>query len=195
LSPREAIEDYRTTRDVPADVLAWAEMELADVPDLELEPFDLHLLVEQTAARFAPRSRARGIALEVKTAPSVPRQVVGEPVWLGEVLCSLLDNALKFTAAGEVVASISSDRTAGARVLLHVEVSDTGAGMTADQVAREFGPQRRRRRFDPAGTDGTGGVRIAQRLVELMDGQIGCSSALGMGTTTWFTVPLDIPGR
>ena len=60
-------------------------------------------------------------------------------------------------------------------------------------------PARRARRasasplFTPHGADGVGSLRLAHRLVELMDGRLGCSSAVGMGTTTWFSVPLDLP--
>ena len=79
-------------------------------------------------------------------------------------------------------------------MLFHAEVSDTGCGMSPDLIARLFGP-RNGGRFTPlAGVSGGGTLGVVHRLVELMDGRLGCSSALGMGTTTWFTVPLDLPG-
>ena len=76
--------------------------------------------------------------------------------------------------------------------MFHAEVSDTGCGMDAAALARLFGP-RKGGRFTPNGADGVGSLRLAHRLVELMDGRLGCSSAVGMGTTTWFSVPLDLP--
>ena len=129
----------------------------------------------------------------MKKSTSVPPAALGEVDWLRAVLCGVLDNAVRFTDTGEVVASITADRTGGRRVLFHAEVSDTGCGMSADLIARLFGP-RNGSRFTPlAGVDGGGTLGVVHRLVELMDGRLGCSSALGMGTTTWFTVPLDLP--
>jgi len=194
VSPREATEDDRTvTRVARADVLAWAAMDLADVPELDPEAFDVHLLIDGAARQFAGPAREKGIALEVKTAASVPKLALGEVDWLREVLCGLIDNAVRFTDSGEVVASITADSTGGRRVMFHAEVSDTGCGMSADALARLFGPAKGGRFTPLAGIDGTGTLGVAHRLVELMDGRLGCSSAVGLGTTTWFTVPLDLP--
>jgi signal transduction histidine kinase len=194
VSPREVTEDNGTATRVPrGDVLAWAAMDLADVPELDPEAFDVHLLIEETARQFAGPAREKGIALEVKTAASVPRLALGEVDWLREVLCGLLDNAVRFTDRGEVVASITADRTGGRRVMFHAEVSDTGCGMSPDMLARLFGPLEGGR-FTPLGGIGKAGtLGLAHRLVELMDGRLGCSSAVGMGTTIWFMVPLDLP--
>jgi signal transduction histidine kinase len=195
VSPREVTEGDETATRVPrADVVAWAAMDLADVPELDPAPFDVHLLLDEAATRFSGPAQAKGIALQVRAAPSVPHRALGEVEWLREVLCGLLDNAVRFTDSGEVVASITASPSGGSRVLLHAEVSDTGCGMSADALGRLFGP-RNGSRFTPlAGVDGGGTLGVTHRLVELMDGRLGCSSALGMGTTTWFTVPLDLPG-
>jgi signal transduction histidine kinase len=196
VSSREAIGGDRTETRVPrGDVLAWAAMDLADVPDLAPAPFDVRELIDDIARRFAPLARAKGLEMEVKTAASVPSLALGEVEWLREVLSGLMDNAVRFTDSGEVVASITADRTGGRRVLFHAEVSDTGCGMSTEVLTRLFRSRHdRTRRFLPlADAEQVGTLEVAQRLVELMDGRLGCSSALGMGTTTWFTVPLDVP--
>jgi two-component system sensor histidine kinase/response regulator len=170
-------------------------MDLADVPDLAPEPFEVRSLIDDVARRYLSPARAKGLEIEVKTAASVPSLALGEAEWLREVLSGLMDNAVRFTDDGEVVASITADRTGGRRLLFHAEVSDTGCGMSAEALARLFGSRpgggRRFLPLDDAAAAGT--LEVAQRLVELMDGRLGCSSALGMGTTTWFTVPLDVP--
>lgn len=194
MSPWEATEDEETATRVPrGDVLAWAAMDLADVPELAFQSFDVHRLIGDVAARFTVPARDKGLALEVKTAASVPLQALGEVDWLREVLYGLLDNAVRFTDSGEVVASVTADRTGGRRVLFHAEVSDTGCGMDDDALARLFGPRVGGRFVPVDGADGAGSLRVARRLVELMDGRLGCSSAVGMGTTSWFSVPLDLP--
>ena len=193
MSPREATEDKGTDGRIPrGDVHAWAAMDLADLPEIAFQVFDVHRLIEDAATRFAAPAQEKGLALEVKTATSVPAVALGEADWLSEVLCGLVDNAVQFTDSGEVVASVTADRTSGHRVMFHAEVSDTGCGMDANALARLFGP-RRGGRFILGDGNGGGSLRLAHRLVELMDGRLGCSSAVGMGTTTWFSVPLDLP--
>ncbi|NLT06610.1 MAG: hypothetical protein GXY03_09895 [Solirubrobacterales bacterium] len=174
------------------DVLAWAAMELSEVPELEPEPFDVHALVASAGERHGARARAKGLSFEVKLAGSVPDRALGEERWLGTVLDGLLDNAIRFTDAGEVVASVTADPTSGARILLHAEISDTGCGMPTETVRALFRPQGGRFTASEL-LDGGGSMRVCGRLIDLMDGRIGASSALGMGTTTWFTVPLDLP--
>ncbi len=191
LSPREAIDEGTRLREPPADIVAWMRIEIADAPDLAPTAFDVHALVDEVAQRCDALAHERGLGLHVKTAATVPRRAIGEADWLREVFASLVDNALRFTYHGEVVASVTADQTSGGRALLHAEISDTGVGMSAETLARLFDKPDRESASDSGSRDGS--LRIAQRLIELMDGRIGCSSALGMGTTTWFTVPLDLP--
>lgn len=195
MSPREAIteDDDAVTRIPRGDVRAWAALDLADVPELDPALFDVQLLLDEAERRFTPTARDKGLSLEVKRGASLPATALGEVEWLRAVLCGVMDNAIRFTESGEVVASVTADSTGGRRVLFHAEVSDTGCGMPPDVVARLFGA-RDGGRFTPlTGVDGGGTLGVVNRLVELMDGRIGCSSALGMGTTTWFTIPLDLP--
>src|SRR6476469_260785 len=90
------------------DVHAWAAMDLADVPEIAFQTFDVHRLIDDAATRFAAPARDKGLALEVKTAASVPPLALGEADWLREVLCGLMDNAVRFTDSGEVVTSITA---------------------------------------------------------------------------------------
>jgi signal transduction histidine kinase len=191
LSPREAIDQGTRLREPSADIVAWTRIALADVPELVPATFDVHAMIEGVAQGFAVTAGEKGLALEVKTAATVPVRAIGEMTWLREVLSSLIDNALRFTERGEVVASVTSDQASGGRALLHAEVSDTGVGMSAATLAGLFGPPRRFSTVRDESRDGS--LRIAHKLIELMDGRIGASSAVGMGTTTWFTVPLDLP--
>jgi len=192
VSSREAAQ-WQAGGEAPRDdVIAWAAMELADVPELSPEPFDVHALVGEAEARYQPVAREKGLSFEVKLAASVPRRALGEETWLRTVLAGLIDNAVRFTDAGEVVASVTADPTSGARILLHAEVSDTGCGMPTEAVRTLF--RQSGARFNGRDElDGGGSLRVCGRLIDLMDGRIGASSALGMGTTAWFTVPLDLP--
>ncbi|MBM4782713.1 MAG: response regulator [Archangiaceae bacterium] len=104
---------------------------------------------------------------------------------LRQVLVNLVGNALKFTSTGHVTVRVF-ERAGRCRI----EVSDTGIGLTAEQLPRLF------QRFSQAESTttrrfgGTGlGLAICKRLVEGMQGTIGVESIVGVGSTFWFTLP------
>ena len=116
---------------------------------------------------------------------AVPRRVLGDAMRFRQVLLNLLDNAIKFTDAGEVRVHMGS---AGPDSLC-IEVSDTGIGITEAGIGRLFSPFSQ---VDPSKTrryGGTGlGLVICRRLVELMGGEIGVRSVPGQGSTFHFTL-------
>jgi signal transduction histidine kinase len=190
LRPREAVQvEGSDVTGPPGSVVDGA---VYDGLEPRCDRFALQALIDSVADRFAESARAKGIVLEIKTAHTVPTHAVGDEAGLGQTLTALVDNAVKFTDRGEVIASVTCDGVVGGRTLLHVEVSDTGSGIP-DAVlemlfdsSRDGGPP-----LAPAPSEG--GLVHSRHLVELMDGRFGCSSRLGTGTTAWFTVPLDLP--
>jgi len=175
------------------DVLGGTTSGGVDAADIGLEPFDLHLMLGEAAKKFADPAREKGLALEVKTGATVPAEAIGDATRLRAALFGLIDNAVKFTEQGEIVTSVTAEQTPGGRALLHAEVSDTGVGVPSETMARLFDESRGGRLAKADDGTNDGGLPTACRLIELMDGQFGCSSAVGMGTTVWFTVPLDLP--
>lgn len=146
------------------------------------EPFELHSLLGSIAERFAAAASSKGVLLDVKVARSVPAVVLGDESGVGQALGELIDNAVEFTDAGEIVASVTCEESSHGRTLMHAEVSDTGRGIPHATLQQLF----------ERSPSADGGLIRSQRLVELMDGRFGCSSELGIGTTVWFTVPLDL---
>jgi len=183
--PREAAEvevEGRNWSGPNGSVLGGAVLDGAEPAR---ESFELHPLIGSIAEEFTEAASSKGIVLDVKTARSVPAVALGDESGLRQAFSELLDNAVKFTDAGEVVASVTCEGSSGGRTLMHVEVSDTGRGIPHATLQRLF-----ERNGSVAG-----GLGRCQRLVELMDGRFGCSSEVGVGTTAWFTVPLDLIDR
>jgi signal transduction histidine kinase len=153
--------------------------------------FDLRSLIDAVDARLASAAREKGISLEIKQADAIPAGVIGQEPDLDRALSALLDNAVRFTDKGEVVASVSCEPAVGGRTLLHVEISDTGRGIDDETIHALFNSA-----LEPgqpaAPATNHGGLIHSRRLIELMDGRFGCCSELGTGTTVWFTVPLDL---
>jgi signal transduction histidine kinase len=167
-----------------SDILDLAKIEAGKF-ELACDPFDLgdtlRVVVEIIRMRAADKPQ---LTLTCELAPDLPAAVRGDEQRLRQVLLNLLDNAVKFTPAGQV--SLRARYVAPARV--HIEVQDSGIGMSEEQCARLFQP------FAQVGDahqrrTGTGlGLVISQRFVRLMGGNIELQSAPGQGTTVRFEI-------
>ncbi len=174
------------------DVLDFSKIEAGQV-ELAAEPFSLGEVTDQAVAIMRAGAEQKGLRLAVTVEPGLPERVVGDPDRLRQVLLNLLNNAVKFTAAGSVTLSVArADGLAGGPHL-RFAVRDTGIGIPAEKHGSLF------KRFSQMdGTiqreyGGTGlGLAISKQLVELMGGAIGLESAAGQGSTFWFRLPLPV---
>ncbi len=190
---REYVGALRTSSDalmgVIEDILDFSKVE-AGMLELEREPFELRTLVEDVCAIVAATPRSAGVELLCAIDADVPARVLGDAKRVRQVLTNLMNNAVKFTAEGEVVLRVAAKPDHGDRVTLRFEVADTGVGIDPavqetifESFAQADGSTTRR-------YGGTGlGLAIAKRLVGLMGGQIGVQSAPGKGSTFHFTLP------
>lgn len=136
----------------------------------------------------------------------VPELVIGERNFIGRIISNLLRNAIKFTARGSVILSVACvskefysqvrvDKSTGnmqsmGRVLLRVNVKDTGKGVRQEDLGRLFQPFER---LSETTTEGSGlGLTICKKLVEMMGGDIWVESKVGVGSEFGFSVPLEI---
>lgn len=167
------------------DILDVARLEKGKL-QLEEKDHDLHELLNGLRHDFGAIAQAKGLTLSVQVRPAVPQRVHGDAVRVGQILSNLLDNAIKFTATGQVQLR--------AQVLdgqLCFEVSDTGPGMAPDQLARLFEPFTQGdasldRRFGGTGL----GTALCKQLATLMGGDVGVRSTPGEGSV--FTVRLPL---
>jgi signal transduction histidine kinase/DNA-binding response OmpR family regulator len=188
---RECVQTIRVSAEallaVINDVLDLSRLEAGKM-DLERIPFDLMEIVDGAVALLRPRASEKGLTLSSTIAPSVARQVTGDPVRLRQVLLNLVGNAVKFTEAGSVALTLDLAPAGGVRIC----VCDTGIGMSPDTLQRLFqkftqADNSISRRFGGSGL----GLAISRELVTLMDGTIDVDSTLGRGSR--FTVTLPLP--
>ena len=175
------------------DILDFSKIEAGRL-DLETTSFRLDDVIATVTTVTGQKAHEKGLEFLADVPSSVPQNLRGDPLRLGQILTNLVNNAVKFTESGEIRLKAELLEESGERVKLRFSVSDTGLGMTPEQAARLFQPFTQADMSTTRKHGGTGlGLTICKRLVELMGGQIGLDSAPGKGSTFFFTVWLG-PG-
>lgn len=176
------------------DVLDFSKIESGRL-ELEKIPFDVYEVVEEAVGLVALQAHTKGLEIITRFACGLSHLVEGDPLRLRQVLVNLLNNAVKFTRAGEVEVSVSQEKLESRDVVIRFRVRDTGIGIPQDRQDSLF------KAFSQIDTSttrtfgGTGlGLAISRRLAELMGGAIGVVSAEGEGSTFWFTARLARQG-
>ena len=174
------------------DILDFSKIEAGKL-DIETVDFRLDDVIASVTSITAQKAQDKGLEFLAEVASSVPQNLMGDPLRLGQVIANLINNAIKFTEHGEVYLKVELQEQVGERARLRFSVKDTGIGMTPEQAARLFQP------FSQADTSttrkhgGTGlGLTICRRLVELMGGEIWLESEPGVGSTFLFTVSVGV---
>ncbi len=175
------------------DLLDLSKIE-AQKLSLHQAPFVVREMLDAAVAPLAVQARGKALVFEFGVDAAVPTTLVGDEGRLRQVLTNLLGNAVKFTARGSVrVAVRLADAVADNIAALRLEVSDTGIGMTPEQIEQAFEPFTQADSSITRRYGGTGlGLAIVQRLVNLMDGRVDVSSAPGEGSCFGVTVKLSV---
>ena len=182
-SVREILHGGRHLLELINEVLDLSRIEAGKMT-LSLEPVQLGPLLAECLVLIRPLAQAQSItvmAQEVECAV----QLRADRVRLKQVLLNLLSNAVKYNREGGSVSVCCLNEDDA----LTIRISDTGAGMPAEHVARLFRP------FERLGADehsieGTGiGLALSKRLMQLMGGTIGVDSKPGEGSTFWVRLP------
>ncbi|WP_051304688.1 PAS domain S-box protein [Chitinilyticum litopenaei] len=155
---------------------------------LEQIPFHLPNVLRDIQHTIEQQLGEKGLVYRCRIADGLPLRVVGDPTRLRQILLNLLGNAIKFTDHGEVGLTV----TAGAQAHeLHFAVSDTGIGMTEQQLAKVFDAFSQADVSTTRNFGGTGlGTTISKQLVEQMGGVIWVESVWKEGSTFHFTAQL-----
>ena len=159
--------------------------------EIETTNFRLDQVLNNVADVVSQKAEEKGLEIYFRTAPDVPRELVGDPLRLGQVLLNLVGNAVKFTETGEIVVSTEFVVQEAERVRLRFSVRDTGIGMSKEQQAKLFQPFTQADGSTTRKYGGTGlGLAISKQLVERMGGEIEVESTPGVGCAFSFTVLL-----
>ena len=174
------------------DILDFSKIEAGKI-EFEDTDFDLKQLITGLKQSFAYRGREKDIDFQIEEQDQLPRNLIGDPTRLSQILNNLLGNAIKFTEKGSVTLAVSEKSRDDQHTNLYFEVRDTGIGIPEEKQQSIF------ESFSQASTDtsrkfgGSGlGLAITKRLLELQDSQIQVASQEGKGTTFSFTLRLAL---
>jgi PAS domain S-box-containing protein len=189
----EYVETIRNSSDsllsLINDILDFSKIESGKL-ELEDQPFDLVKCVEESIDLMAVRAAEKRLELAVEIDPSVPRWVHGDVTRLRQVLVNLAGNAVKFTAAGEVVLTVKPFCGNPENPSIHFSVRDTGCGIPSDRLDRLFQSFSQVDASTTRKYGGTGlGLAISKKLTEIMGGRIWVESELGKGSVFQFIIP------
>lgn len=178
------------------DILDFSKIESGKL-ELDNAPLDVRAVVRDIYDVQLVKAKEKKLKFEVSMQSNVPPYIIGDVTRLRQILANLVSNALKFTDSGAVRISVrlASDQTpkADRPFQLLFSVSDTGIGITDEQMRRLFQPFSQATASTSRKYGGTGlGLVICKSLVEVMGGNIQVESKTDRGSTFSFTVTTQI---
>ena len=177
------------------DILDFSKIEAGKLTVERIE-FDLQQVLENLASLIGDKVAAKNLELVFNLDPELPRQLLGDPLRLGQILINYVNNAVKFTERGEVEVILRGEGHGPDGVLLYLGVRDTGIGLTAEQQGRLFESFQQADSSTTRKYGGTGlGLAICKSLAEAMGGSVGVDSEPGRGSLFWCRLPLGIAGQ
>jgi two-component system, sensor histidine kinase and response regulator len=177
------------------DILDFSKIEAGKI-ELDPVPFKLQEVVADVMKSLSMRAHDKGLELTYRISPAAPNHLSGDALRLRQIIVNLVNNAIKFTDAGEVSVDVALDDSDVANeeqeeqdvVRLRFSVRDTGMGIPPDSQGRVFDAFTQADGTTTRRFGGTGlGLTISKRLSVLMGGRMWLESEVGKGSTFHFT--------
>ncbi|MES9992875.1 MAG: ATP-binding protein [Candidatus Thiodiazotropha sp.] len=185
------INSAQSLLEIIDDILNFSKMEAGKL-SLDCSNFAVHTLIHGVEVLFAQKALEKGLILTTSVAQNIPTMLYGDPAKLRQLLLNLVGNAIKFTESGSVDIKMDLDDSKGEQITLKITVSDTGIGIPPEQQSLLFQPFQQGDSSLTRSYGGTGlGLVIAQRLANLMGGDISLTSTPGEGSVFVARVGLE----
>ncbi len=174
------------------DILDFSKIEAGKL-EMEKTPFTIHDVCSEMESLFGHAMRDKGLESHLHEGDYASTPILGDPLRLKQVLLNLLSNAIKFTGKGKVSLHITGTKHQNNSLHFLFKIQDTGIGLTQEQINHLFSA------FSQADTSvtrkygGTGlGLAICKSIVKMMQGDIWVESAIGQGSTFFFTALFEL---
>jgi PAS domain S-box-containing protein len=181
----------KTLLNIINDILDISKIESGRFEMVTMD-YETTSIISDTVSMNVVRIGSKQITFRLDVDEKLPNMLHGDELRLKQILNNLLSNAIKYTDAGEVKLSISCRRE-GRRCWLMCSVSDSGIGISEDDIKKIFEVYQQVDMRSHRSVEGAGlGLSICKRLVEMMDGTISVESEYGKGSTFSVCIPQDI---
>jgi signal transduction histidine kinase/CheY-like chemotaxis protein len=178
------------------DILDFSKIEAGKL-DIESVKFSVESLFSNVLANISNRAQEKNLNVRFNANPTLPAQLIGDPLRISQILLNLCSNAIKFTRNGQISINVDFKLHEDIPFIsLYLEVIDTGIGMTPDQVSKVFDSFTQADGSTSRNFGGTGlGLSIVSQLVELMGGTVSVESEQNKGSTFKVEVILTKPDK
>jgi len=190
-------KDYLTTAHTSAtqmqklidDLLDYSKVEAGKLTT-EVTGLKVRRVVEEVLDSLNSVAERKGLEILVNLDDQINPLLRGDPIRLRQVLANILSNAIKFSDHGKIIVEVKKIKNFTTKELIRFTVKDQGIGISPDQTEKLFnaftqGDTSSTRKFGGTGL----GLAISKKIVELLKGQMGVESKLGVGSTFWFEIP------
>ncbi|MCC5634716.1 response regulator [Nostoc sp. CHAB 5844] len=189
----EFVEIIRSSSDalltIINDILDFSKIESGRL-ELEEHPFNLRHCLEEALDLLTPQASAKNLDLAYIIDVQTPSSIIGDVTRVRQIIVNLMSNAVKFTAVGEVLVSVTVKQVISQNQFeIQFAIKDTGIGISQSQMERLFKPFSQVDASMTRQYGGTGlGLAISKRLCEMMGGSMWVESTVGVGSTFYFTL-------
>lgn len=198
-NPTEEQQDYLETIKYSSEILLNIISDILDISKIEageLEfnatAFDLTEIIKAQQKTFAFRMQEKAVDVILDLDPSINTQIIGDKMFINQILMNLLGNASKFTQKGYIKLIVKKEKETDSQLLIQLDIEDTGIGIDQEHLEQIFDSFKQAEQNTGLKYGGTGlGLSIAKHLVELHGGLISVESTLGVGTCFRLTIPFN----
>ncbi|MCP4010631.1 MAG: response regulator [Proteobacteria bacterium] len=178
--------------DILNDILDLSKIESGKM-EIRHTDFDIVKIISETVNLLEIHAKEKQLAIRTELLKASPRELQGDPGRIRQILTNLIGNAIKFTEHGSVTVRLNTEVMSKNKVVVNVEVVDTGIGVSEEAREHIFDAFQQADDSTTRRFGGTGlGLTICRQLVEMMHGKIGINNNKGPGATFWFKIPFDI---
>jgi len=172
------------------DLLNFSKIEAKKI-EIENIAFDIHDLIDDISDLLSTSANDKGIEIVSEVESDIPNSLISDQGRIRQIICNLVNNAIKFTNHGEILIHVALDRIENEKYFIKFTINDSGIGIPKEKINLIFqsftqGDMSTTRKYGGTGL----GLSISKELVNLMNGHIGFSSKKGKGSDFWFVIPM-----
>ncbi len=188
----EYLENIRSASDILLNIISGV-LDLSKIEagkmDFHESVFDLYALLKSLEATFSHRLDTKGVKVSLEWSSNLSRKVVGDKLFISQIILNILGNAAKFTKKGRIDISVDLLSENSEYTFALFKIKDTGIGIQKEKLSLIFDNFQQADWSTVREFGGTGlGLSISKHLIELHGGEITATSEIGVGTTFEFTI-------